>query len=89
LRITAFIAAVAILALSFGGVLYLHNKTCCSKTVPMDAGVHGMGPCLGLCTVAVPTAVAAAGLLPLGWFVFISPLQSHPNLAYPIEKPPA
>lgn len=89
MKATALIAAVAILALSFGGVLYLHGKSCCGDDAPMDAGNHGLGPCFGLCTVAVPVSATTAALVPSGWLVSVPPLKPHPHLADPIEKPPA
>ncbi len=89
LRITAIIALTAILALSFGTLIYQHGKACCGTEMPMDAGVHGLGPCLGLCTTAVSTASGATGLALLGWFFSAPLLRPLPILADPIEKPPA
>lgn len=90
MRLAAFITVLAILALSFGGVLYSHQKACCGANMPMASGAHGLvGPCLGLCTVAVSASASPDGLELFGWLVDPFLMKPLPILADPIETPPA
>lgn len=90
MRLAALITVLAILALSFGGVLYNHQKACCGADMPMASGAHGLiGPCLGLCTAAVSESSTTDGLELFGWLFDPFLMKPLPLLADPIETPPA